>query len=71
MSNSHYSHELLRENGHFRSLFEKHQHLERQISDLTTRKFRSDDDHALESKLKKQKLHLKEEMDRIARTSEM
>lgn len=56
---------LIQNNGHFRSLNEKHQELEDRLTQMSQQGYRSEDDQVEETALKKRKLKLKEQMNQI------
>lgn len=57
--------QLLVENGHFRSLSEKHQACEKELHSLKKQAYISVDDERYELELKKRKLQLKDQMESI------
>ncbi len=58
---------LIRENEEYRTLLEKHRDFEKQLDKLNSRNYLSDDEKVEATKLKKQKLVLKDRMAEIAR----
>jgi uncharacterized protein YdcH (DUF465 family) len=59
--------ELLRSDDEFRQLATLHHDLDERIHDLTTRNFLSEPEQVEEIRLKKHKLHLKDQMESILR----
>ena len=60
-------HELLRSDDEFRQLATLHHDLDERIHNLTTRNFLSEPEQVEEIRLKKHKLHLKDQMESILR----
>ncbi len=58
---------LIKEDDHFRHLFEQHRQHEERLEDLQTRRWLSDHEQFEEVQLKKLKLALKDEMETILR----
>ena len=58
---------LLRTDEEFRHLSEQHQQLDSRISELSHQLYRSDTEELEEATLKKRKLHVKDEMERVLR----
>lgn len=58
---------LVRENEEYRRLHEKHQDFEEQLADLAGKAFLSDQEQVETTRLKKEKLRLKDRMAAIAR----
>ncbi len=61
-------HLLLETNDEYRQLASKHHELDDRLHELTSKHYLTDDEQFEEVKLKKQKLHLKDRMEEIART---
>lgn len=58
---------LLRTDEEFRHLSEQHQELDSRISELSRQLYRSDTEEIEEGTLKKRKLHVKDQMERVLR----
>lgn len=58
---------LVRENDEYRRLYEKHQGFEERLADLNGRVFLSDQEQMESTRIKKEKLRLKDKMAAIAR----
>jgi uncharacterized protein YdcH (DUF465 family) len=63
-----FKHLLLETNDEYRQLAAKHHELDDRLHELTSKHYLSDNEQFEEVKLKKQKLHLKDRMEEIART---
>jgi len=62
--------ELLRTDEHFRQLHEQHQQLERQLEALNQKSLHSEEDETEMKRIKREKLHLKDEMEQALRASD-
>ena len=60
-------HELASYNDEFKSLMRHHHEHERRLAELASKTFLSTDEEVEEKRLKKEKLHLKDRMEEIAR----
>jgi uncharacterized protein YdcH (DUF465 family) len=60
-------HDLAGSNEEFRKLLADHREHERRLAELATKTYLSSDEEIEEKKLKKEKLHLKDRMEQIAR----
>jgi uncharacterized protein YdcH (DUF465 family) len=60
-------HELASHNDEFKSLLRHHHDHERRLAELASKTFLSTDEEVEEKRLKKEKLHLKDRMEEIAR----
>jgi hypothetical protein len=60
--------DLVREDPHFRELYEKHQALKSRLSDLRQHSFPSQEVEQEEKQIKRQKLLLKDQMEEILRS---
>jgi len=60
-------HELASHNDEFKSLLRNHHDHERRLAELASKTFLSTDEEIEEKRLKKEKLHLKDRMEEIAR----
>ena len=58
---------LVRTDEEFRHLSEQHQELDSRISKLSSQLYRSDTEEREEATLKKRKLHVKDQMERVLR----
>jgi uncharacterized protein YdcH (DUF465 family) len=59
---------LLREDASFRRLARKHEEYERRLDELAGKRFPTEEEQREESTLKKQKLAVKDEMERMLRS---
>lgn len=59
--------ELIASNENFRNLFEEHQRLERRLIELQEKTLLAEEDELEEKQIKRQKLHLKDQMEAILR----
>jgi len=60
-------HQLAAQNEEFRNLLKSHHEHERRLAELASKTFLSSDEETEEKRLKKEKLHLKDRMEDIAR----
>jgi uncharacterized protein YdcH (DUF465 family) len=60
-------HELADHNEEFRNLLRDHHQRERRLAELASKTYLSTDEEIEEKRLKKEKLHLKDRMEEIAR----
>ena len=58
---------LVRTDEEFRHLSEQHQELDSRLSELSSQPYRSDTEELEEATLKKRKLHVKDQMERVIR----
>ena len=60
--------ELIESNPEFRALYEEHQRLEQRLEEIRDKSLLSEEDELQEKQIKRQKLHLKDQMELILRS---